>query len=96
MSDDVEIWLLFAPFWLLGTFAALGAVWHLARFAIVHGRAHAAGHVPKFSPFRRLQWHELTRDGQHHLKRAFLAVLAFVALSALGVAIGALWAVWRG
>jgi hypothetical protein len=96
VNDDVEIWLLFAPFWLLGTFAALGALWHLVRFAVVHGEAHAAGHVPRFSPFLRLNWHELTDDGRHHLKRAFIAVLAFIGLTALGLVVGAVWALWRG
>jgi len=96
VNNDLEIWLLFAPFWLLGTFAALGALWHLARFAVVHGHAHAAGHVPKFSPFRRLNWHELTDDGRHHLKRAFISVLAFVCLTALGLVVGVVWALWRG
>ena len=47
MGTDVEIWMLFAPFWLLGMFAALGALWHFVRFLSVHGKAHAAGHVPK-------------------------------------------------
>lgn len=28
MATDIEIWMLFAPFWLLGMFAALGALWH--------------------------------------------------------------------
>lgn len=28
MGIDVEIWMLFAPFWLLGMFAAVGALWH--------------------------------------------------------------------
>ena len=26
VNNDVEIWLLFAPFWLLGTFALIGGV----------------------------------------------------------------------
>ena len=30
MGTDVEIWMLFAPFWLLGIFAALGALWHFS------------------------------------------------------------------
>jgi len=30
LGTDVEIWMLFAPFWLLGIFAALGALWHFS------------------------------------------------------------------
>ncbi len=33
MGTDVEIWMLFAPFWLLGIFAALGAIWHFGHFS---------------------------------------------------------------
>ena len=32
MATDVENWMLFAPFWLLGMFAALGALWHFGHF----------------------------------------------------------------
>lgn len=41
MSDDVEIWLLFAPFWILGVAALAGAVWHFIHLAIATRRAHA-------------------------------------------------------
>jgi hypothetical protein len=33
LGTDVEIWMLFAPFWLLGIFAALGALWHFGHFS---------------------------------------------------------------
>jgi hypothetical protein len=74
MNEDVEIWLLFAPFWLLGIAALIGAVWHMVHAARVTRRAQAAGYVRKASLFsRRLAWHELTDDGRHHLRRAFIA-----------------------
>lgn len=40
MGTDVEIWMLFAPFWLLGIFAALGALWH---FSHLGERLHSHG-----------------------------------------------------
>ena len=40
MGIDVEIWMLFAPFWLLGIFAALGALWH---FSHLGTRLHPHG-----------------------------------------------------
>jgi hypothetical protein len=95
VNQDLEVWLMFLPFWLLGTVAILAAVWHGLRFVVVHARAHAAGHVPKFSLTRRLQWHELTDDGRHHLKRAFLSFFIFFGLTALGIACVAAWAFWR-
>lgn len=95
MNQDLEVWLMFLPFWLLGTVAILAALWHGVRFAVVHARAHAAGHVPKFSLTRRLHWHELTDDGRHHLKRAFQSLFIFFGLTALGLACVAGWAFWR-
>ena len=90
MSNDTEVWLLFAPFWLLGIAALIGAVWHMAHAALHIRRAQAAGHVRKTSFFsKRLTWHELTDPGRHHLKRALLAFGAFWAICLLGVAIGA-------
>ncbi len=84
---------MFAPFWLLGIAALVGAVWHMIHFVIVHARAQAAGpvtsHVPRTSFFsRRLQWHELSDDGRHHLKRALLAMGAFIGLCAGGILVG--------
>jgi hypothetical protein len=89
VSNDTAVWLLFAPFWLLGIAALIGSLWHFTHFAIVHARAQAAGHVPKTSFFsRRLAWHELTDAGRHHLKRALIAFAAFFALCFLGVGTG--------
>lgn len=93
MADDVEIWLLFAPFWLLGTFASLVALWHLAHFVAVHSRALVAGHAP--SPLRLRNWNDLPERSRHHLKRAIVAALTFVGLVALGLAVGAIWTLWR-
>lgn len=88
-NADVTVWLMFAPFWLLGIAALIGAVWHFVHFAIVHARAQAAGHVPKTSFFsRRLQWHELSDDGRHHLKRALIAIGAFIGLCVGGILAG--------
>jgi hypothetical protein len=90
MNDDLEVWLLFAPFWLLGIAALTAAVWHMAHAALVTHRAQAAGHVRKTSFFaRRLAWNELTDDGRRHLKRALVAFAAFWALCLLGVGVGA-------
>lgn len=97
MGTDVEIWMLFAPFWLLGMFAALGALWHFVQFLSVHGKAHAAGQVSKKYEFgTRLQPHETTTQGRHHLTRARTAVLLFVGFIALGLVAGVLWTLWRG
>ncbi len=80
---------MFAPFWLLGIAALIGGIWHVIHFVIVHGRAQAAGHVPKTSFFsRRLAWHELTPDMRHHLKWALIAVGAFIGLCLGGVLVG--------
>jgi hypothetical protein len=79
VANDTEVWLLFAPFWLLGIAAA-----------IVTRRAQAAGHVRKASLFsRRLAWHELTDDGRHHLRRGLIALAAFVAFCLLGIGLDA-------
>lgn len=97
MATDVEIWMLFAPFWLLGMFAALGALWHFVQFLNVHGKAHAAGQVPRKYEFGApVRPHETTAQGHHHFTRAKTAFLLFVALIALGVAAGVLWTLWRG
>jgi hypothetical protein len=88
MGNDTEVWLLFAPFWLLGIAALVGSVWHLAHVAIVTRRAQAAGHVRK-APVSSLARHELTDDGRHHARRALLAFAVFVALCLLGVGVGA-------
>jgi hypothetical protein len=80
---------MFAPFWLLGIAALVGAAWHMIHFAIVHGRARAAGHVPRTSFFsRRLAWHELTPDMRHHLNWALIAVGAFIGLCLGGIVVG--------
>lgn len=43
MGTDVEIWMLFAPFWLLGIFAALGALWHFSHLGTrLHSHAMSA------------------------------------------------------
>src|SRR5262249_8257281 len=74
VSDDVEVWLLFAPFWLLGIAALIGAAWHMGHAARVIRRAQAGGRQLKTSFFSKgLAWHELTEAGRHHLKRALIA-----------------------
>ncbi len=89
--------MLFAPFWLLGMFAALGALWHFVQFLNVHGKAHAAGQVPRKYEFGApVRPHETTAQGHHHFTRAKTALLLFVAFIALGVAAGVLWTLWRG
>ena len=88
MGNDTEVWLLFAPFWLLGIAALIGSVWHMAHVAIVTHRAQAAGHVRK-APVFSLARHELTDDGRHHLRRGLIAFAAFVALCLLGAGVGA-------
>jgi hypothetical protein len=35
VGNGTEVWLLFAPFWLLGIAALIGSVWHMAHAAIV-------------------------------------------------------------
>lgn len=67
---------MFAPFWLLGMAALLGAVWHMIHLAIVHRRAQAAGHGPG-----------LGDAGRHHLRRALIAIGAFFALGVGGLLI---------
>lgn len=90
VSNDVEIWLLFAPFWILGIAALIGGLWHMAHAWLVTRRAQATGHVRKTGFFsRRLAWHELTDRGRHHLKRALIGFGAFFALALLGVGVGA-------
>ena len=97
MGNDTEVWLLFAPFWLLGIVALIGSVWHMAHAVIVTRRAQAAGHVRKASFFaKRLAWHELTDDGRHHLRRGLMAFAAFVALCLSGVGVGAVVGVVLG
>jgi hypothetical protein len=77
MSNDIEIWLLFAPFWILGLGALIGAGWHFVNFRIHHGRAQAAGHAT------------LTDTGRHHLRRGLIAVGAFVVLVLIGLGVAA-------
>jgi hypothetical protein len=38
-GTDTEIWLLFAPFWILGIAALIGSVWHMAHASLVTRRA---------------------------------------------------------
>jgi hypothetical protein len=90
VNDDIEAWLLFAPFWVLGLTALMRAVWHAAHAARVARRAQAAGHVRKTSLFsRRLAWYELTDEGRHHRGRALITVGAFVVLCLLGIGVAA-------
>ena len=88
---------MFAPFWLLGIAALVGAVWHMIHFASVHARAQAASHTPKTRFFsrrlgwhesRRVGWNELSPDARHHLKRALIAFGAFFGLCAGGMVVG--------
>ena len=78
MNDDIEVWLLFAPFWLLGTFALVGSVWHMTHAALVARRAQAAGHAHK---------HDLTNKSRHHRKWALIGFGAFIVLVVAGVAV---------
>jgi hypothetical protein len=88
VNDDVEAWLLFAPFWLLGIAALIGAVWHMSHAARLTRRAQAAGHLRRTSFFsKRLAWHELTDDGRHHIRRALIAFVMFWVLCLLGVVV---------
>jgi len=49
VGTDVEIWMLFAPFWLLGIFAALGALWHFGHFnSRIHEHEMTAHHRHHF------------------------------------------------
>ncbi|MBX9942838.1 MAG: hypothetical protein K2Y40_02055 [Reyranella sp.] len=81
-NPDLEVWLLFAPFWALGLFALAGAIWHLVHFAVVH--------APKGGLFaKRPAGHELSHAGRHHLKWGLIAVGALVGLCA-GAALVAL------
>ena len=90
VNEDFEVWLLFAPFWLLGTAALIGGVWHMVHAWLATRRAQAAGHVPKPAAFAKgLKWHELTDQGRHHLRRAFLWLGVFFALTLLGIGVGA-------
>lgn len=77
MSNDIEIWLLFAPFWILGLGALIGAAWHLVHFKINHGRAQAAGHA------------HMTDLSRHHLRRGVIAVGAFLVLVLVGLGVAA-------
>ena len=90
VNNDIEAWLLFAPFWLLGIAALIGGVWHMIHAWLVTRRAQAAGHVRRMPLFSKgLAWHELTDRGRHHLKRAFIWLGAFFALALLGIGVGA-------
>lgn len=90
VSNDIEVWLLFAPFWILGIAALMGGVWHMAHAWRVTRRAQAAGHVRRPAAFHAtLGWHELTDQGRHHLRRAFLWLGIFLALTLLGIGVGA-------
>lgn len=89
VNDDVEIWLLFAPFWILGMAALIGGLWHMAHAWRVTRRAQRAGHVRKPALLSNgLAWHELTDQGRHHLRRAFIGLGAFLALALLGIGVG--------
>jgi hypothetical protein len=90
LNNDIEAWLLFAPFWLLGIAALIGGLWHMFHAWLVTRRAQAAGHVRRTPLFSKgLGWHELTDQGRHHLSRAFIWLCAFLALG-VGAAIGLL------
>ncbi len=90
VNTDIEIWLLFAPFWILGIAALIGGLWHVVHAWLVTRRAQAAGHVRTSAVFARdLKWHELTDQGRHHLRRGFLWFAAFFALTLLGIGVGA-------
>ena len=90
VNNEIEAWLLFAPFWLLGIAALIGGLWHMVHAWLVTRRAQAAGHVRKAGFLSRgLAWHELTDRGRHHFKRAFIGLGAFFALILLGIGVGA-------
>ncbi|WP_422000390.1 hypothetical protein [Reyranella sp.] len=88
MNTDVEIWLLFAPFWILGTAALIGGVWHMFHAWHVTRTAQAAGHVRKTAAGDRLAWHELPDRGRHHLRRGLIAMAAFLVLALIGMGVG--------
>lgn len=89
VNTDIEIWLLFAPFWILGMAALIGGLWHIVHAWLATHRAQAAGHVRKPAVFSSgLRWHELPDQGRHHLKRGFLWLGAFFALTLLGIGVG--------
>ena len=41
VKTDIEIWLLFAPFWILGLGALIGGLYHLAHGWKAHPEHHA-------------------------------------------------------
>jgi hypothetical protein len=43
VNNDIEIWLLFAPFWILGLGALIGSIWHGVHAAVHHQRAPERG-----------------------------------------------------
>ena len=43
VSNDIEAWLLFAPFWVLGLGALIGSIWHGVHAAVHHQRAPERG-----------------------------------------------------
>ena len=64
--------------------ALIGGLYHMVHAWLVTRRAQAAGHVRKPAAFSKgLGWHELTDHGRHHLKRAFIWLGAFFALTLL-------------
>jgi len=89
VTDDIEVWLLFAPFWILGTAALVGGIWHIFHATMHTRRAQAAGHVRRAPLLSRgLAWHELPEKGRHHMSRALIALAAFFALCLLGIGVG--------
>lgn len=97
MNDDVEIWLLFAPFWILGIAALAGVVWHMIHLGIVNARAQAAGHIRKTSFFsRKLAYRELTDRGRHHFRRVWIFMAGMVGVLALGMVAVLIRSVWKG
>ena len=90
VSDDIEVWLLFAPFWLLGTAALIGGLWHLAHAWLVTRQAHAAGHVSERAALAKdLKRHDFFHQRRHHLRRGLLWLGTFIALMLLGIGVGA-------
>jgi hypothetical protein len=83
VSDDTEVWLLFAPFWLLGLAALIGAIWHMTHAARYTRRANSAVHEPKKSLYSK-------RLAKHHLGRGLIALTALLALFVFGMAVGVL------
>ena len=76
VNNDIEAWLLFAPFWILGIAALIGSLWHMLHAWLATRHAQAAGHGR-------------AGHGRHHLKRAALWFGASVALALLGIGVGA-------